>query len=232
MEPRNAYRAVSILLITAGLSLLFTGCISYRSKESPRVPYLQKDLRYADQSPPILLIHTHKHLVNGAATEKSARKGTEKLYTTHLNTILTEFPFLRNANASCFDAPYTLQVETVNDEQANMGLVYLSGATFMVIPSTLKVAITVSASLKDNTNDTIIAEASSNGGTKTIIWLLFLFPWNLKVYEPALDDIYRDVLLKIEDQIKEKGFTGISKSALHWHDRQETIQSLVGREGQ
>ena len=164
----------SVVLLAMCASLLFPGCITYRSKETPRIPYLQEDLRYSDQAPPIRLVHRHSHLVNGASTQKREQKATEGLYTERLNTVLKEFPFLRNAEESRFDAPYTLEIESVNDEQVNMGLLYLTGATFLLIPSKVQVGMTVSATLNDNENGQTIARATSIGGTKTIVWLVFV----------------------------------------------------------
>lgn len=199
-------RHIRAVLWTVCLCFVVSGCVTYRAMGTPGTPLPREDLRLAEPFPPMLLVHQHSHLINGTPT-KQAGKSTKALYDKSLEKVLGEFPFLKQAGKSRFDAGYSLRIESVNDERANMGLVYLSGATLLVLPSKARVAMTVSAKLTENGTGRTIATASSKGGCNVLIWLPLLLPWNMKAGEAALADVYRDVFVRLEDQIRAEGFT-------------------------
>ncbi len=198
-----------IFYISACLALFSSGCIVYGMKENPKLQDSLEVYEHSDQAPSILVVHKHKHLMDGAGAEQKATKKTEKTYTEYLENTLSEISFMKNANSSSFDAPYTLLVETINDEQANMGLVYLSGGTFLVIPLKMQVEITISVTLIDNNESKPIAQATSNGGINIFAWLPLLIPWNFGAAEGVIEDLYHDVFFKLLNQLKEQGLAGI-----------------------
>ena len=186
-----------VLVAVASLLLGSTGCMIYKSGPLADVSKFSQVAAQATSAKPLCVAFDFRHYANGQPAAGQPQVRVRK-FRDHLLNILREMKSVNVTEGPAAADGYRLQVSLREEEIFNEGLVFLSGATLMLVPASAKVGYECKAELRDEKNQLVGSYKLED--TLNVVMQLFLFPcipfnrdWSWRI----TDNLYRQLAIKV-----------------------------------
>lgn len=194
---------LSILFLLVFITVL-SGCMAFRGEDfkdfsqiyPERTSQIQKnDFR-------IQYIMNAAQYTNG--TLMSSSQKTKIRYSRVLEKVLAVKQIFGEFGSAVSNPDWSIKIDIREEEHFNEILALLSAFTLCIIPSQTSYDMIATATVFDKDGNQL-ETLSAKQDVKVLIQILFLLPWRGGLIEQAQENLFKDIILQLEELATQKG---------------------------